>query len=153
VGAPNQTENKKLMQWFSYRDDAALFGWQAMSACSFDLELQVQRELKLAWRPLSDWADRGSRVYRACDATEVVDQDCCVRQPVLGMVENIEYLSTELEPHSLGKRNLLPHPHVDLPYARSTGHVPRCVAPCIVRRRDEGGRVYPLRDVFAPTAE
>jgi hypothetical protein len=66
------------------------------------------------------------------------------------MVENVEYLSTKLEFRPLGKRNLFPHPHVNLPYARTSSHVARRVCPGIVRRRDEGGGVEPLGDTRAP---
>src|SRR5579862_2674794 len=65
------------------------------------------------------------------------------------MVEYVEDLSPELEPHPLGELKQFRHPHIDLPHARPTGHVPRCVSPCTVRRRDEGGRVDPLGGPFA----
>jgi hypothetical protein len=64
---------------------------------SFHLELQTERELKLTWRALSDRADRGGRVYRTRDAAQPITRIVPLGQPMLGMVENVEDLSPELD--------------------------------------------------------
>jgi hypothetical protein len=64
----------------------------------------------------------------------------------LNMLKNSVRNSSSTRSH----RNVFPDSHVELPCARPTGIVPRCVAKCISSRRHEGSRIEPLADGRAP---
>src|SRR5579862_8121824 len=68
-GHKNDQEQAEEHSSFHMR---GLYAVLEMRRRSFYLELQTQCELKLAWCTFSHRADRGSGVYRICDAAEAV---------------------------------------------------------------------------------